>query len=382
MAIDITVNPQASPITLPPRDIKPVISNQPTTTLPTSVTSIAYRQQTPAEVTLDQSNNPGLLQAQALNEANLQIKKQLLPAAIKLLQPFAIDLLDQAIPEANLQSLKSANFTKVFTTQNLNTLQQLTLDNIPPDYKTGEKLKKLCPTKQEIQRLLEQKNQLVRGLNNLYIVSNILTTSAAVASLFTSAGETRLKVLENNPTPLVTPSIPGVTPPGGYVSVPISPGVSVAIATKATIEKEIKKRQKTENLIESSKSTSSQLLRVSITLSMSIQLLLAILGLVDILALLCSEDQITQEEVSQDLVRFAFQAQLQGNTVESEYKGFNLDIRSESKPVGSIYRRFAVALNRQGIITLQTQPSFASSEQILIDELKYLIDQNPNLRPF
>lgn len=382
MATDITINPQATPVNLPPRNINPVVSNQPATVLPTSVTSIAYRQQTPAEITLDQSSNPGLAQEQALNEANIQIKKQLLPTAIKLLQPFAVDLLDQAIPEANLQSLKSANFTKVFTTQNLYTLQQLTIDNIPPDYKTGEKLKKLCPTKQEIQRLLEQKNQLVRALNNLYIVSNIITTGAAVAKVAQTAGQVRLKALENNPVPLVTPSVSGVATADGYVEVPIGPGISVAIATKATIEKEIKRRENTQKFVSTSKATSNNLLRIGINLSMSIQLILAILGLVDILALLCSENTIPQEEISNDLVRFAFQARLTGNTVDTEYKGFTLDVRSERQPVGSLYRRFAVALNRQGIIALQTTPSFASSEQILIDELKYLIDQNPNLRPF
>jgi hypothetical protein len=381
MATDITINPQASPVSLPPRNIQPVVTNQPPTVLPTSVTSIAYRQQTPTEITLDQANNPGLPLEQALNEANIQIKKQLLPVAIKLLQPFAIDLLDQAIPDANLQSLKSADFTKVFTTQNLNTLQQLTLDNIPPDYKTGEKLKKLCPTKQEIQRVLEQKNQLVRALNNLYITSNIITTGAAVAQVAATAGQIKLQVLENNPTPLVIPGVAGVPPPSGYIPIPIG-SFSLNMATKATIEKEIKKREKTQNFISTSKSTSNNLLRIGTNLSMSIQLILSILGLVDILALLCSENTIPQEEISEDLVRFAFQARLTGNTVDTEYKGFTLDIRSERQPVGSLYRRFAVALNRQGIISLKTQPSFASSEQILIDELKYLIDQNPNLRPF
>ena len=82
------------------------------------------------------------------------------------------------------------------------------------------------------------------------------------------------------------------------------------------------------------------------------------------------------------MVRFGAQALLQGNTVDNEYKGFKLNIRSESQPVGSLYRRFAVALNRQGVTALKTTPSFASSEQILIDELKYLIDSNPNLKPY
>ena len=157
-------------VNLPPKPIGRVTPQ--TTTLPLSTTSIAFRQQTPAEIVIDQSTNPtppeGKLQV-ALNQANVNIKKQIIPQVVRLLQPFAIDKLDQAIPDLNLQSLKGVDFMNTFSTSNLNALQQLTIDNIPPDFKSEGKLKELCPTKEEIQRLLEKKNQLVRALNNVYI---------------------------------------------------------------------------------------------------------------------------------------------------------------------------------------------------------------------
>jgi hypothetical protein len=45
-------------------------------------------------------------------------------------------------------------------------------------------------------------------------------------------------------------------------------------------------------------------------------------------------------------------------------------------PVGTLKRRFAVAKNNQGVTLLKGEPSFSSSDQILIDELIFYIQQN------
>jgi len=372
----------ADSVNLPPKPPGKVVPQ--TTTLPLSTTSIAFRQQTPTEIVIDQTTNPpppdGLLQT-ALSQANVQIKSQILPQVVRLLQPFAIDKLDQALPDINLQSLKGVDFMNAFTTSNLNALSNLTIDNIPEDFKAEGKLKDFCPTKEELQRLLEKKNNLVRGLNNIYTTAEILAVAGTAASLYGAAWAAVLKVYENNPTPLVIPGVAGVPPPAGYIPIPIGP-FSLNMATQATVAKIDKKTSRARNQSDKGFQVATSLLSISTTLSLSIQLVLALLNLVDILALLCSQDEIPQSELSEDLVRFGAQALLQGNTVDNEYKGFKLNIRSESQPVGSLYRRFAVALNRQGVTALKTTPSFASSEQILIDELKYLIDSNPNLKPY
>jgi hypothetical protein len=369
-------------VNLPPKPIGRVTPQ--TTTLPLSTTSIAFRQQTPAEIVIDQSTNPtppeGKLQV-ALNQANVNIKKQIIPQVVRLLQPFAIDKLDQAIPDLNLQSLKGVDFMNTFSTSNLNALQQLTIDNIPPDFKSEGKLKELCPTKEEIQRLLEKKNQLVRALNNVYITAEILAVSGTAASLYGAAWKIRQIALENNPLPLVIPTTTGTPPPPGYIPIPIGP-FSLAIASQASIAKIDKKLNRARNQSDKGFQTAKALLSISTTLSLSIQVVLSLLNLIDILALLCAQGEFTQEELSQDMVRFAGQALLQGNTVDNSYKGFQLEIRTESQPVGTLYRRFAIALNRQGVTALKGSPSFASSEQILIDEIKYLIDSNPNLKPY
>ena len=51
-------------------------------------------------------------------------------------------------------------------------------------------------------------------------------------------------------------------------------------------------------------------------------------------------------------------------------------VTDDKNPVGSLKRRYAVAKNNQGIVQLKGEPSFSASDQILIDELVFYIQQN------
>jgi len=66
---------------------------------------------------------------------------------------------------------------------------------------------------------------------------------------------------------------------------------------------------------------------------------------------------------------------LKQNILDLYYKGFIFEIIEENSNL-SIKRKFAVAKNSQGIILLKTNPSFTSSPEILIEELKFNIDKN------
>jgi hypothetical protein len=63
----------------------------------------------------------------------------------------------------------------------------------------------------------------------------------------------------------------------------------------------------------------------------------------------------------------------------SVYKGFTLDIVKESFSP-TVDRVKAVAKNPQGIIMLQTPLSFTTTPQVLVSEIKLIIDLNPNLK--
>ena len=68
-------------------------------------------------------------------------------------------------------------------------------------------------------------------------------------------------------------------------------------------------------------------------------------------------------------------AQSENNT----YKGFSLEVKINEKNTSKFIQRFAQALNKQGVPVLKTEPSFASDPSVLISQLKFIIDSNPNL---
>lgn len=63
-------------------------------------------------------------------------------------------------------------------------------------------------------------------------------------------------------------------------------------------------------------------------------------------------------------------------TTNNSYKGFTFDIIEEQTTDEVIAkRRYAIAINSSGVLTLQGQPSYATDTQVLIEELKLRIDR-------
>lgn len=93
------------------------------------------------------------------------------------------------------------------------------------------------------------------------------------------------------------------------------------------------------------------------------------------------QEPITQEQLSAELQILRAQTTADGQPVLTEVNGFIMDVQDDEKnPVGSLKRRYAVAKNRDGVILLKGEPSLSSSDQILIDELAFYIQQN-DLKP-
>ena len=87
------------------------------------------------------------------------------------------------------------------------------------------------------------------------------------------------------------------------------------------------------------------------------------------------------EQVNNQINSLANSAIKQSQTADGGniYKGFKLEIVINTKNTSKFIQRFAQALNKQGVAVLKTEPSFASDPQVLINQLKFIIDSNPNL---
>jgi hypothetical protein len=107
---------------------------------------------------------------------------------------------------------------------------------------------------------------------------------------------------------------------------------------------------------------------------------IVVLGLIDVILKRCSPNS-TFSPISQNLIDIT-EAQLKSlqTTNDITYKGFIIEI--EEVPFNDkITRRKAVGKNSQGIPLVETELSFTTNPQILINELKLIIDRD-NLKAY
>ena len=95
----------------------------------------------------------------------------------------------------------------------------------------------------------------------------------------------------------------------------------------------------------------------------------------------CAEENgVTQVElttINQELLDLTEEQEEDGNPIIKSVNGFVFSVETDnSNPIGSLKRRYAIAKNNQGVIQLKGEPSFSASDQILIDELVFYIQQN------
>ena len=95
-----------------------------------------------------------------------------------------------------------------------------------------------------------------------------------------------------------------------------------------------------------------------------------------------TELNIQPEAISQELLDLSNEATEEGVTSPNSVNGFTLEVQAMGQnSVGKLKRRQAVGKNSQGIILIKGDPSFSSSDQILINELAFYIQSN-NLKAF
>jgi len=210
-----------------------------------------------------------------------------------------------------------------------------------------------CPTPEQINKIINKKNKLVKQLNIAYKVISTTSKVTDVTLIFITTLEAALKITSAIPTP-TPPAIP---------------------ATIDTLDKKIKKYKLIVQTI-------SMILKVLVEVLREI---IAYLNLLDQYIQYCSPDStltqddstLTQEIISVDLTALTQQQTQQQSPVVTNVNGFEMGVETEPQiSTLSIKRRRAIATNKQGVIMLKGEWSFSSIDQILIDELVFYIQTN------
>ena len=240
---------------------------------------------------------------------------------------------------------------------------------IPTLEKKLEEFDKGCPTPEEIRKIIDIRNNITQQANSISktldkVTKTVNKTSATVNTLVGIIKGLKIgKVAASTSLKLI----------------PLAPGAASAALTD--VDELI--TNKTFDIEGNSKITpvKSALDGVSVPLaliSFYIANFIRILNLLDVAIENC-QSEVTLTPVSDELIEISeIQTQAEESPNLSTYNGFVLEI--EVVPYSpTVDRRRALGKNQSGIVMIQTELSFTPIDQVMINELKFIIDRD-NLR--
>ena len=225
-----------------------------------------------------------------------------------------------------------------------------------------------CPSSNKINELIKKRNTLVIQINNIYSLVKTLTTVLGVTNTVIAALQIGIQIAKANPYPST-----GIPPLG---LPPLTSGAQTSIATfVATLETQLKALGKTLNVITITVGSFGILLGI----------ILKLLDMLDMLLQQCAEDQnLSLTQINDEINALANSTitATQNNSDNQNintYKEFTLAVKIDETNTSNYIKRYAVAQNKQGVPVLRTDSSFASDASVLISQLKFIIDSNPNI---
>ena len=227
-----------------------------------------------------------------------------------------------------------------------------------------------CPDSVILQSIVEKRNNIVGKLNTVGQSLNVITsTYTGVSSfldvvLFSISNLKNIKIGVSAAAKAIPFGLPGAIP------------ASLSDLGDAT------DRLTFDNLgnskLQKQKDGIDSLIIPIAIFSKTIQNIITLLNSLDNLIIGCNPTS-TLDPLSDTIIQTT-NNQTQADVNDGSYKGFSFQI--EEVPFSStVNRRRAIALNQQGISLLQTQLSFTTNNQTLIDELKLIIDRD-NLKAY
>jgi hypothetical protein len=200
--------------------------------------------------------------------------------------------------------------------------------------------------------LLNKRNNLVRQINNIYETIKSLTTASITLNTLIQSINVGINIVLLNPYP-VPASVPD---------------------NVNKLKKQLEKYSVVINIITITLSSFGLLLGV----------ILRLLTLLDAIMEKCAQNNdMPRDTINSDLMGFVNTSTGINNSevvaANKEYKDFKLELKIDDTNTSSYPKQYAQALNKQGVPVLKTDSSFTSDPQTLINELKFIIDLNPNL---
>jgi hypothetical protein len=241
--------------------------------------------------------------------------------------------------------------------------------------KLSQANRKTCPTPEELAELIRRRNRIVRQLNQMYAT---IVINTALAAAFFSLSKS-LKGIRLSLDAIPAPQAIGTPPAKDFGGIIFAQPYSFT-AKLQHINDELEKLE--EQFDGMNRAT---LVSLVILIAGTATCVLLLQG-IDNLSQECAEESggsnnisntVELELINQELLDLSAEQEEDGNPVIQNINGFIMAVVTDDKnPVGSLKRRYAIAKNTRGVVQLKGEPSFSASDQILIDELVFYIQQN------
>lgn len=212
-----------------------------------------------------------------------------------------------------------------------------------------------CPNVERMKQILKIRNNLLKTIDSFQKRVDAVKPLANNLQPAITAASLALNIIVNLPTPTAV-----IPPQTGGVGVPMSvlnryaQTISTLALTISILEADVK-----------------AINSIVTSVSVPIQTLRDRLQAVDIKIAQCNKDgaDITEEAQPKE------NTGSEGTPNEDYlYKGYTLEIIQDPNSPAIAPRRYAIAKDSKGIVRLQGQSSFSSDTQILLDEIKFRID--------
>jgi hypothetical protein len=220
-----------------------------------------------------------------------------------------------------------------------------------------------CPNAKEIEKIIKIKNNLLKNINALERRIQKLRSVANKLDRAIRAARIGISIIKRIPKPTVFKVIPGQS--GGVVI-----GVKFSALTKLS-----DRLIKLNKLLDSLEADKAGILGIINIVSTTLGGLKRRLEAIDIAIQGCSRD-------SAELNQIVASAQPPQNTgsegtplgPDYYYKGYELAIVDDPNSPKIAPRRYAIAKDKVGVIVLYGPSSFSSDTKVLLDEIKFRID--------
>jgi len=225
-------------------------------------------------------------------------------------------------------------------------------------------LPNLCPPQEVLDQVLAVRNALGNGIQTTAKYINVINASLGVLAPIITGTESTVDALNLIKTATSVANKFAPTTPGAAVAI-----ISDLDDVRTTLTFKNDGTPRLPELKRAIQLGTGYIAGAALTL----QSILALLTIIDSVLEKCGKKP---DKLGDDVTTLLNVVKLaETSNIQSTYQGFTFEI--VEKPFSStVNQKIAQAKNSQGIVLLQTEPSFTQNPQVLIEELKLIINRD------